>query len=247
MSAAPEPLSLPAPSATEQKKAAAEVEVARLDAEAAKWRAALAAFEAECEARFLEQAGARDDSPVGAVATEVARADDDVANLATLCRSTLLERLTPYAIGVAVQSIVDSEAECARITTLAAAMRERAEKRRDRVRSALWPLVEAWAEANRPAKGKTIRLPSTDAKIQFRANDGVLAVLHRGKAVAALKSALGVDAWAAIRVEEEVSLRSAREILESRGVDPATLDGFRWQPAGERLILVRKGGSDGGA
>ena len=244
MTAAPEPMAIPAPTATEQKKAAAEVEVARLDADAARWRAALATFEAECEARFLEGA----EVPVGAVASEAARAEADVANLATLAKATLLEHLSPYAIGVAVQTIVDAEAEEARVAALACAMRERAEKRAARVRSALWPLVEAWAEANRPAKGKTLRFDSTEARVQFRAHDGSLSVLHRGKAVAALKAALGVDAWGAIRVEEEVQLRSAREIIEAKGVDPTRLDGFAWRPAGERLSLLKaKGGGDGAA
>jgi hypothetical protein len=239
-----EPVAVPAPTATEQKKAAAEVEVARLDADAAKWRATLADFLAECEARFLEGA----DVPVGAVASEAAREEEMVKKLASLALGTLLDRLSPWAIGVAVQTIVDAEAEQARVTALATAMRERAEKRCARVRNALWPLVEAWAEANRPAKGKTIRFESTEARVQFRAHDGSLSVLHRGKAVQALKAALGVDAWQCIRVEEEVSLRSAREVIEAKGVDPARLEGFKWCPAGERVTLIKgKGGGDGGA
>lgn len=239
-------LEVKAPTATEQAKAAAQVEAARIDCARRKWLEAVTRFEAEEDCAIASTEA----PPVVAVAQEGARWEGAEATLATLARATLFEKMDAYAVGAALQHIIDDEDEAERIRRLYEAMRERAERRAKRSERVLMPIIEEWCRSNPPPPtkagkpGSTWRFPSTGAKLVHKDADGKIEVVNERKAVEAIQRVLGLDAFQALTVETSVKTGEARKMLEERGINPATLAGINFRPAGKVFQIHRGKGAE---
>lgn len=230
------------PPKTEAEVRRAEAEVAAAAAMAPRLRflAELADVEAQAEEELACAAEAGPE--VGPASDRDLAAGPAVEErIRAAARHAFGDAWTPDMVGHALQAVVDAEDEADRLDRLYEAIRDRARRREARVRAALWPLILAWCEAHPPAKGKTWKFPTTQsAVVKKNYKDGKLEVAHRGRLAEALKKILGSAYWDVVRVEEEVLVGAAREQLLARGVDPATVNGARWTPPGDR-VEVRRG------
>lgn len=213
------------PTATELVKAEAEVDAACMQSPALRFAAMLADIEASFEeVTALEACG-----------TENTRAIDAESKISDAARKCFLDEVSPETIGHALQAIVDAELESERIRRLYEALRSRAEKREARLRRVLWPIVEQWCVEHPPAKGSTWKFPTTLAKIVAKSHSGKLEVAHLGKAVEAIKAALGQNAYDVLSVSTSILVGAAKDALTAAGVDPSTLQGVKWIPPGKRM------------
>lgn len=234
-----------APSKAEEARAAGELAAAAHDARRLRFLAEVADLEADLEAAVEERARAVEAGEATAVAGLAAAhlgEGDVAARIAEAARRGFVEHLDAYAVGAALQAVLDADSEAARIKRLYEALYARAERRAERLRKALEPIVFDWCDAHTPAKGATWKFTSTEAKVVSKAHDGKLEVTHAEKAVESLQQALGVDAYEALRVKTEVAVGKAKDLLVVKGLDPSKLAGFAWTPPGKRKEIHVPGG-----
>lgn len=120
----------------------------------------------------------------------------------------------------AVETIRVADDEVMRIERYTEALRVRAIRRAAWVHDVLWPAVRAWAERNRPAKGRTLKLPATERRLQFKKVPERLEITDERAAKASVEAEIGYGAMLEggfIVVREEIRKKAFYEHAKAAG------------------------------
>lgn len=182
-----------------------------------------------------------DGSPHAITNVEATQSAQDAEVRENVFASLLLEA---EDVGDALEAIVAAEEEEEREKRLYEARVALAASHSRRTYAILMPLILAWCERNRPAKGVTWKFPTTLHRIQDKQTQARLEVQDHDAAIDSLREVFGYDgAEELTRVKIEASasktLEKIRDLGEAGAAITAKLRGFRFTPQGKKMTIVR--------